>query len=58
MEGRIVLVGNTLVTEKMEYQLGQQQELAEEMRQQLNEEQVASVLTIIAAVESYEQDRH
>ena len=54
MEGPIV--GNTLVREEMEYEWGQQQELAEEMRQQLNEEQVASFLTIITAVERYEQD--
>jgi len=51
-------VGNILVREEMGYEMEQQRELAGIMREQLNEEQIASFDEIVAAVESYEQDPH
>ena len=51
-------VGNILVREEMGYEMEQQRELAGIMREQLNEEQIASFDEIVAAVESYEQDLH
>jgi len=56
MQGPVV--GNVLVKEEVGYEKEQQRELAGMMRQQLNEEQVASFDKLVAAVERYEQDPH
>ena len=47
---------NTLIAEEMGYEVEQQRQLAEVMRHQLNEEQVASFQAIVTAVKRYEED--
>jgi len=49
-------VGNTLVSEEIGYEIEQQKELADLMRGQLNEQQLASFDAIVATVNSHDQD--